>query len=156
MAEDDKAETVGEKTELTDAESDNFGAQPATEPAGYVANFDGDTIDGRTYKLGEKIDGSVDAGTIAYLVQNGRITGYSEDSAASPSGGEPGGTGIPQPEGDGPTLSAEQQADADKLVADNSKAELLKIAEDEGVEDVTDDNNKSEIAAKIVAGRTSE
>lgn len=40
-----------------------------------------------------------------------------------------------------------------QLVDGNTKAQLLDIAEGEGVEGVTADNNKEEIAAKIVEGR---
>lgn len=39
------------------------------------------------------------------------------------------------------------------LVDGNNKAQLLEIAETEGVEGVTEDNNKTEIATKIIAGR---
>lgn len=46
--------------------------------------------------------------------------------------------------------------EAEKLVADNSKNQLLEIAEAEGVEGVTADNNKQEIAAKIVEARNAE
>lgn len=144
-----------DKVELTEAEKDNFGGQPEGEtPSGYIANFDGDEVDGRIYKLGERIADNVDPGTIAFLVQNGRITPTTEGAAGSPSGGTGGGTGIPQPEGaagETPTLTDGQQAEADKLVSDNSKADLLAMAKDKGVEGVTEDNNKAEIAAKIVA-----
>lgn len=140
-----------EKDELTDAEKDNFGGQPeGSEPTGYVANFDGDEIDGKRYKLGERIAADVDAGTIAYLVQNGRITPTTE-GFSSPSGGED--SSIPSASEE-PTLTAEQQAEADELVASSSKDDLLGTAEAEGVEGVTKDNNKSEIAAKIVAARS--
>lgn len=141
-----------EKDELTDAERDNFGAQPeGEEPSGYVANFEGDEINGKRYKLGEKIASDVDPGTIAYLVQNGRITPFTGDSAQSPSGGE-GGTGIPQPEGDSdaPTLTAEQQAEADQLVKDNNAEELAALADDAGV---SKSGTKAEVAARIVAAR---
>lgn len=39
------------------------------------------------------------------------------------------------------------------LVDGNNKAQLLEIAETEGVEGVTEDNNKTEIATKIIEGR---
>lgn len=42
------------------------------------------------------------------------------------------------------------------LVDGNSKAQLLDIAEGEGVEGVTADNNKEEIATKIVETRNAE
>jgi hypothetical protein len=143
---------------LSEAERDNFGGQPEGEtPSGYIANFEGDEIDGRRYKLGERIADTVDAGTIAYLVQNGRITPTTEGAAGSPSGSEggtaPGGEPSSDTTGEGPTLTDEQQAEADKLVDGNTKDDLLALAEAEGVEGVTADNNKAEIAAKIVAAR---
>lgn len=39
----------------------------------YYAQFDGDEVDHKFYKLGEPIADSVDAGTIAFLVSQGRI-----------------------------------------------------------------------------------
>lgn len=39
----------------------------------YYAQFDGDEVDGKVYKLGEKLKSSVDVGTITYLVGMGRI-----------------------------------------------------------------------------------
>jgi len=39
----------------------------------YYAQFDGDEVDGKIYRLGEPLKDSVDAGTIAYLVGMGRI-----------------------------------------------------------------------------------
>lgn len=145
MADDDK--------ELTAAEEANFGGQPkGEEPSGYIANFNGDEIDGVTYQMGDRIADNVDQGTIAYLVQNGRITPTTPGAAGSPSGAE-GATGIPQPEkANAPTLTAEQQADADKLKDDNTRDQLLAIAKDEDVAVETDDN-KADLAAKIVAKR---
>lgn len=126
----------------------------ATEPSGYVANFEGDEIDGVTYSLGDRIADGLDPGTIAYLVKNGRITPVTDAVAESPSGGESPIHGGKAPAGDsGPKLTDEQQAEADKL-ANKSKDELLAIAKDEGVDGVTEDNNKAEIAAKIVAARS--
>jgi len=148
---------MADDTDEAKAEAiDEQGPGVAETPTGYVANFEGDEIDGKRYSLGERIADSVDAGTIAYLVQNGRITAVT-DGFNSPSGGDSithsGSPGAPA-EGKGPTLTDEQQAEADKLVNSNNKDELLALAKDEGVEGVTDDNNKSEIAAKIVAARS--
>lgn len=50
-------------------------------------------------------------------------------------------------EGDG------EDEDVAALVAANTKAQLLDLAEVETVDDVSDDNNKTEIATKIVAKR---
>jgi hypothetical protein len=127
---------------------ENMSAQPATEAgaagaSGYVANFDGDEIDGKRYSLGEKIDDNVDPATIAFLVQNGRITPYAPGIDGEPSGGE---SPIHGPG------TGEGNADADALAGDNTKAELLKLAEDEKV-DVPADATKAEIAAAIVAKR---
>ena len=60
----------------------------ATEPSGYVANFEGDEIDGVTYSLGDRIADGLDPGTIAYLVKNGRITPVTDAVEDSPSGGD--------------------------------------------------------------------
>lgn len=133
---------------------DELPTEPGTaeEPSGYIANFDGDEIDGKRYALGDRIDSNVDAGTIAFLVTQGRITPTTEGMAGTPSGGTDEAT---RPAGakaeEGPTLTAAQQAEADQLVNDNTKDELLAMAD--GVEGVTGDNNKAEIAAKIVANR---
>ena len=152
----DTSGAAGAET-LTSADEGRFSAQPiADEPTGYIANFSGDEVNGKVYEMGERLADDVDAGTIAYLVQNGRFTPTTADAAGTPAGGE-GGTGAPDAPtnatDDTPTLTAEQQAEADKLVNDNTKDELLKLAEDEKVEGVTADNNKAEIAAKIVAAR---
>lgn len=50
----------------------------------YVANFEGDEIDGKRYAYGDEIDESVDAGTIRYLVENGRLTELSEGDPIVP------------------------------------------------------------------------
>lgn len=124
----------------------------------YVANFEGDEIDGTTYNLGDKIKRGIDAGTLAYLVQNGRITPTTPDSANAPAGGEPAdmgdGKGAPstRPAID-PALDGTEQGGADTLVADNSKSDLLALAKAEGVDGVSGDDNKAEIAARIVASR---
>jgi hypothetical protein len=142
--------------QLPDAPAGGTSPGEGQTATGYVANFDGDEIDGKRYALGERIADTVDAGTIAYLVQNGRITGTAEGGADTPSGGTEEATRPTGGDGkdEGPTLTAEQQADADKLVADNTKEQLLAIAEDGGVEGVTADNNKAEIAAKIIAAQS--
>lgn len=58
-----------------------------------------------------------------------------------------------------PTTSAADAGSGDapsaaQLVKSNSKDQLLSLAKDAGVTDVTADNNKDEIAAKIVSART--
>lgn len=58
-----------------------------------------------------------------------------------------------------PTRPVGTEAGGDEvqqLVDGNTKAQLLEIAEAEGVEGVTEDNNKQEIAAKIVEARNAE
>lgn len=151
--------------EATAEELQNFGNAPGPgDPPRekYIANFDGDEIAGTTYALGEEIDSSVDAGTLAYLVQIGRITPKSaEDSDATSLGGSAndltgtGGNGkAAGSEGaDDPQLTADETAEVTKLVDGNSKADLLTLAESEGVEGVTEDNNKTEIATKIIVAR---
>lgn len=52
----------------------------------------------------------------------------------------------------GDTIDPEVQ----KLVDGNNKAQLLEIAETEGVEGVTEDNNKTEIATKIIEARNAD
>lgn len=127
-------------------DAENFSAQPEGEAAlGYVANFSGDEIEGKVYQMGDKIASGLDAGTIRYLVENGRITPTTPDSAGSPSGGT-GATGIPN--GDGGSGNSE----ADALVKDNTADELRTMAADEGVELAAGDT-KAEIAAKILAAR---
>lgn len=54
----------------------------------YVSNFEGEEINGRRYALGEGIDESVDAGTIRYLVSNGRITELGPNDAPATAGGD--------------------------------------------------------------------
>jgi hypothetical protein len=133
--------------DLTAADEGRFSAQPTAEtPTGYIANFSGDEINGRVYKVGDRIADDVDAGTLAFLVQNGRITPTTADAAGSPAGGE-GGTGTPD------ANDAETDPAVTELVDGNTKEALLKIAEDEKVEGVTADNNKTEIATKIVEAR---
>ena len=127
--------------------NENMSAQPALDAgaagaSGYVANFDGDEIDGKRYALGEKIADSVDPGTLAYLVQNGRITPFAEGTPGEPSGGDDPTHGL----GGGSTDEAATLEDG------NSKAALLKLAADENV-DVSDSATKAEIAAAIVAKR---
>ncbi len=46
--------------------------QAPAKPA-YFAQFDGDEIDGKVYKIGDEIDASVGAGTMEYLKGIGRI-----------------------------------------------------------------------------------
>jgi hypothetical protein len=154
-----------EKDELTPAEEANFGGQPqGEEPTGYIANFDGDEVDGKRYKMGDRLADDVDAGTIAYLVQNGRFTPTTAGAAGSPSGGDSSDPAIPTGEdpghksdspekSDAPELNADEQAEADALVNSSSKDDLLGTAKAEGIEGVTADNNKAEIAAKIIAAR---
>jgi hypothetical protein len=138
---------------LNNADANNFGNDLAAKegaPGGYIANFNGDEIDGKTYKLGDKIDDSVDAGTLAYLQQIGRITAVGEGGEA-PSGGE-GGTGVPTGQQNGNAnveLSDAEQAEADQLVADNS-AEQLRDMIPEGQ---STSGTKADLAARIVAGR---
>lgn len=58
-----------------------------------------------------------------------------------------------------PTRPVGTEAGGDEvqqLVDGNTKAQLLEIAEAEGVEGVTEDNNKQEIATKIVETRNAE
>jgi hypothetical protein len=50
----------------------------------YVANFEGDEIDGKRYAYGDEIDESVDAGTVRYLYENGRLTELSEGDPIVP------------------------------------------------------------------------
>jgi hypothetical protein len=49
--------------------------------------------------------------------------------------------------------NGEEASEADRLVRENSKDELLAMARNAGVAGVSADNNKAEIAAKIVAAR---
>jgi hypothetical protein len=78
---DDTKKTMG-------ADDANFGnAETIPSNPVYIANFEGDEIDGKRYSLGEAIDSKVDAGTIRFLVQNGRISEQeATDSGASPLG----------------------------------------------------------------------
>lgn len=154
MTDDDKNEneTAAEEAEI----SQNFGNQRATDaPTKYVANFTGDEVDGHRYELGEELKDNVDAGTIAYLVQNGRFTPKSPGDSNEPAGGtEEAIPGNAKDEGGAAeevTLTEAEQTEADALVADNSKDDLLALAD--GVAGVTKDNNKAEIAAKLVASR---
>lgn len=48
----------------------------------YFANFDGDDINGKRYALGEEIADDVDAGTLAFLANTGRITTTAPDTGA--------------------------------------------------------------------------
>lgn len=150
--------------ELTDAEAAGFGDQPEGEtPTGYVANFEGDEIDGKRYKLGERIASDVDSGTIAYLVQNGRIT-PTTDGFTEPSGGDPithgdGGEKTPNPDDANRfaayDLNEDTRAAAQALFDENTVVELKAIAEDEKVE-LEGDDNKADIAAKIALKRAAE
>lgn len=150
---------MADETELTADEQDNFGAQPETDAgaagaAGYVANFEGDVINGVRYKMGDRIADDVDPGTIAYLVQNGRISGFADgDSNPQPSLGDSSDPAIPNATADVfASLTADQKAEAETLKADNTADQLRAIAKDEGVAVETDDN-KTDLAAKIVAAR---
>lgn len=118
--------------------------------AKYVANFNGDEIDGKTYQMGDPIAPSLDAGTAAYLTQIGRITAVSPDAVGVPSGGS--NDGLTPPPRAGAPDSRAAASPADQLVADNSKGDLLKMAEAEGA-DVSDSDSKATIAAAIVAKR---
>ncbi|MBA2720090.1 MAG: hypothetical protein H0U52_12770 [Chloroflexi bacterium] len=132
-----------------------FGNTQATAtdaPMTYKANFEGDEIDGKRYGLGDTIAESVDAGTIAFLVQNGRITPNSP-ADDSTSGGE--GGPAPKPpadQADDFDLDADETAEVEQLKADNTAEQLRAIAEAEGT-DVEGDDNKTDLASKIVAGR---
>lgn len=57
---------------------------------------------------------------------------------------------LPEPE---PAIRREEDADVRALVDANTKAQLLDLAAEEEVDGVSDDNNKSEIAEKIVTKR---
>lgn len=151
----------GNAPEATSSEIEaGFGNTTATAsdaPMTYKANFDGDEIDGKRYALGDTIDAKVDAGTIAFLVQNGRITPNSP-SDDSTSGGEGGKApaGNDQDSGKDPfegyDLGEDERAEASQLVKDNQAPALRQIAEDEEVE-LESDDNKADVAAKIVIAR---
>lgn len=145
---------MADEKNLAADDAANFGNSLTAEsdvPVNYVANFEGDEIDGTTYAMGDKITG-LDAGTAAYLVQNGRITPTSDDSAGTPAGGS-GGDGITPPgasAGDQEvTLSDTEQAEADTLVADNSAADLQAMLP----EGSSKSGSKADLAARIIAGR---
>lgn len=141
--------------------SDEFGGQPETDAgaagaAGYVANFEGDEIDGKRYKLGEKIADGIDPGTIAYLVQNGRITAAASVDTMEPSGGDSntlaGSPGSP-PTDIANALSADEKARVDELVEQNSGDALAELAEEAGV---SKSGTKAEVAERIVRAERSE
>jgi hypothetical protein len=146
--------------EAGDEALENFGNDPIGAPSRdvYYANFNGDEINGRTYQLGERIADDVDAGTLAYLVQNGRITPASnEDGEGIAGGGEEAGGGEDGAgSGSDPfsayDLDANERAEAEQLKADNDAASLRKLAADEDVE-LESDDNKSDVAAKIMIAR---
>jgi len=195
-------ETAGGEDNLSDADRARFGGSLDTETAEpkYIANFDGDEINGKTYKVGEEIDSSVDEATLLYLTQLGRIRANTASDGNAPVGGTSDGLqpimGATDPasmdrnamlaelaapmsdddlrraveakrggssfspadeenddEEDDFNLSEEETAARDKLVADNSKDALLALAKDENVEGVKADNNKDEIATKIIVAR---
>lgn len=142
------------EAKTTGADDANF-SNAETIPANpkYIANFNGDEINGVTYQEGDEIASDVDAGTIRYLVQIGRITEKSAEDSNLTSTGETGRNAM-DPRGStstaDPVLSADETAERDRLVSGNNKDELLALAEGT---DATDDNNKAEIATKIVLSR---
>lgn len=89
---------MADETNSTGATDANF-ANAETIPANakYIANFDGDEVNGKRYALGDELAADVDAGTIRYLVQNGRFTEKSVDDSNATATGGTGGTGIPTP-----------------------------------------------------------
>lgn len=60
----------------------------------------------------------------------------------------------PISDGDGDGEEGDENPEIDALVRGNNKTQLLELAAGEGVENVSADNNKAEIAAKIVAKRS--
>lgn len=73
----------------------------------------------------------------------------------APAGTAPAGAPQPMGTGDQPGEGTPEQQ-VQKLVDDNSKDQLLEIAETEGVEGVTADSNKTDIATAIVTARNAE
>lgn len=163
---DPKVDGAGEP--VTDEALSNFGNAPAGDGLAprekYIANFEGDEIAGKRYGLGEEIADDVDAGTIAYLVQIGRITPKSATDSDATSLGEGAndttGTGAnvktPAPAAEDPfasyDLTDEEKAEAEQLKADNNAEQLREEAANAGVE-LESDDNKSDMAAKIVISR---
>jgi hypothetical protein len=80
------------KSASTGDSDKNFG-NAETIPASpkYIANFEGDEIDGVIYSLGDEIPKPgkpmPDPGTLRYLVQIGRITEKAEGDSDAPAGG---------------------------------------------------------------------
>lgn len=123
----------------------------------YVANFEGDEINGKRYSVGDEIADDVDGGTIAYLVGIGRITHTTTADSKQPAvGGEPDAL-TPQSTDplDGAHLTEEETAARDKLVEDEGANldKLREIAANEGVEGVTADQDAAGVATLIIIKR---
>lgn len=84
----------------------------------YYAQFDGDEVDGKVYKLGEPLKDSVDAGTITYLVGMGRI-GSTPPAEPNKDAGD---LGLPD-DSDPRTAQLRVLADLDPM--DMTRAELV-------------------------------
>lgn len=134
----------------------------------YIANFEGDEIDGRRYAYGEEIDERLDAGTANYLVQNGRLTELSEgdplvpalDAGSSIHGdqGRKAASSMTRPEmlselaGDVPDHELRRAVEAKRQREDGGQAEdesAAAPAKGDAFEDLADANERAE-AVKLM------
>lgn len=104
----------------------------------YLSNFNSLEFGGKFYDFGEPVNVRKGEERAAdNLVREGRLTAIEDGDPEVPAGAAP-DTTASSPNGD---------------LASMTKAELLEAARAEGVPDVTADNNKAEIVAKIEASR---
>ncbi len=103
----------------------------------HYALFDGDEVDGKRYALGDEIDASVDAGTLAYLIGIGRV------GATPPAGVEKapaGSAGLPD-DSDPATMQAKVLADMDP--ASMTRDELIAHIGQLSTAEASDDDLRS-------------